>query len=102
MTYDPNAYDNRGFSDLDRSDDFQDYMERATEPGGEWDYRDGDHAAEAITDYEWGALKADMARFMALHDNGEYRQAADIIHAIVVNFCDAGAKADYNAPETDY
>ena len=28
MTYDPNAYDNRGFSALDKADDLADYLER--------------------------------------------------------------------------
>ena len=102
MTYDPNLYDNRGFSALDKADDLADYLERATEPGGTWDYLDSDNAADAIAEYDYSPLKADMGLFMALHAKGEYRQAADIIHAIVVNYCNKRARDDYNAPETDY
>jgi hypothetical protein len=43
-----------------------------------------------------------MGLFMALYDKGQYRQASDIIHAIVTQYCDAGARQDYIQPETDY
>ena len=92
-------YDNRGFADWERTEDFADYMLRATENGGRWDYLDGDNAAEAITDYDWAALKADMGRFMALHAKGEFRQAADIVADIVTRYCDRSARNDYERPD---
>lgn len=94
-------YDNRGFADWERSEEFAEYMLQATEPGGDWDYLDGDKAAEAITDYDWKALVGDMGRFMALHDKGEYRQAADIIADIVTRYCNRGAREDYSHPDID-
>lgn len=94
-------YDNRGFADWEKTEEFNEYMLQALEPGGEWDCLDGDKAAEAITDYDWAALKADMGMFMALHAKGEFRQAADIIADIVIRYCERGARNDYENPDVE-
>jgi hypothetical protein len=102
MDFDPNTYDNRGFSDLDARHDFEEYMQTAVDKGGAWDYLNPEHARDAMMEYDYKALKVDMGLFMALYDKGQYRQASDIIHAIVTRYCDAGARQDYIQPETDY
>ena len=99
--YDANTYDNRGFNALDQSDNFDAYMEAATDHGGAWDYSNPDNAADAITDYEYKALKADMGLFMSLYFKGEYRQASDLIAGIVTRYCDKQARDDFEAPEID-
>jgi hypothetical protein len=95
MTYDPIAYDNRGFADLDAKHDFEDYMERATDFDGPWSPYDADNMADALGDVDQKRLVSDCHLFLLAYRKGDYKTCADIFFQISDEFCTAMAKADY-------
>jgi hypothetical protein len=96
-----NTYDNRGFDSLEAKDAFDDYMEKATENGGDWDYLDPDNMYDAIGEYDIRAFKSDLSIFANAYKKGDYRTCADIFYVISENYCNAMAKHEYDNPDFD-